>query len=214
MLKLLVLDWDGTLANSIDSIIECKLKLAAKYQFPIPSYETSRYVLGMKLEDALRYCFPDVNETQLNTFKIEFLQEMADNVAPAALFPHVKETLINIRNKGIKLAVATSKSRKELDQAIGHHELTTLFDATCCGEEYEGKPHPAMLHFLMAQFNCQPEECLMIGDTTIDILFASNANIKTACVNFGAHSQEKLQNLKPLSIVSNWRDVITVIENY
>jgi phosphoglycolate phosphatase len=59
--------------------------------------------------------------------------------------------------KGIILAIATSKDRRELDKALHYHGLSTLIDMSCCGKEYQEKPAPAMLYAIMEKFNVKPD---------------------------------------------------------
>jgi phosphoglycolate phosphatase len=211
MLKLIVFDWDGTLANSVGKIIECKKFLANKYNLPPPSEETVRSVLGLKFESAMAICFPTVSSSTLLELGKEFNTLMQQDTYQADLFPNVKEALATLKEQKFILAIATSKARCELDKALLYTGLTDSFDATCCSEEYEGKPLPAMLHHLMKQYKLQPDECLMIGDTTIDIIFAQNAGIKTICVTFGANTVTKLKAMKPLALIDDWLQLPKII---
>jgi len=178
----------------------------------LPTEETVRSVLGTKFEDALAKCFPSASQQMLTEMGKEFHRLMQQNQYQATLFPHVKETLLALKKRGIKLAIATSKDREELDKAIVYNNLSGIFDITCCGKEYKEKPDPAMLKHMMEKFNAKPDECLMIGDTVIDIQFAANAGIKTIAVTFGAHSAEKLQSANPLALANSWTRLFNLIE--
>lgn len=211
--KLLVIDWDGTLADSVSQIVACKTFLAKKYHLPIPSEATIRRVLGRKFEIALATCFPNVSSLRLRMLAEEFHHLMQQETYQARLFPNVKEILQLCKKNGIKLAVATSKDRKELDKAIAYSHLEGIFDITCCGKEYKEKPDPAMLKRILTQLKVDPSECLMIGDTTTDIQFARNAGVNTICVTFGAHSLNELNAEKPLAFIADWKELPEVINN-
>lgn len=213
MLKLIVFDWDGTLADSVGKIIECKIFLAKKYNLPVPTEETIKNVLGIKFEDAMLKCFPNASPNLLNKLGKEFHDLMQQENYQATLFPNVKEVLKLLKKRGIMLAlaIATSKDRHELNRAIEYNRLSDLFDVTCCGAEHQNKPAPTMLNYIMDEFNVKPNECVMIGDTTTDIQFAANAGIKTICVTFGAHSVEKLQSMTPLAFMDEWKQLPEII---
>jgi phosphoglycolate phosphatase len=212
MLKLIVFDWDGTLADSVSKITECKQFLANKYGLPVPSEDTVRHVLGKKFEEALSICFPYANTELLNKLGDEFHYLMRQKHYQAALFPHAKEILSTLKTRDLKLAIATAKDRSEFNNALLHNELAGIFDITCCAKEYPSKPNPTILHYLMETFNVTPDECLMIGDTTNDVLFATNANVKSICVTFGAHSKKMLQSLNPLAFIDEWKQFTEVID--
>lgn len=211
MLKLIVFDWDGTLADSVGKIIACKSFLANKYNLSPPCEETVRSVLGLKFENAMAICFPTASSNMLLALGKEFNTLMQQDAYQADRFPHVKQVLALLKEQNFILAIATSKARCELDKALLYTGLAGIFDATCCSEEYEGKPLPAMLHHLMRQYKVEPDECLMMGDTTIDIMFAQNAGVKTICVTFGAHSAEKLKAMHPLALIDNWLQLPQII---
>lgn len=212
MLKLIVFDWDGTLADSVIKIWECKKFLARKYNLPEPSEETVRGVLGTKFEDAMTKCFPDAAQEILHQLGEEFHVLMQQENYQAGLFPDAREVMDKFKKQNIRLAVATSKDRKEIDKAILHNSLSDMFDLICCGKEHQEKPHPAMLEYIMRKYDVEPDECVMIGDTTTDISFARNADVKAIAVTFGAHSSTKLQSMNPSALIDEWMQLSRVIE--
>ena len=211
MLKLIVFDWDGTLADSVTKIWECKKFLARKYNLPKPSEEIVRNVLGTKFEDAMAKCFPQANQELLYKMCQEFHILMQQEIYQALLFPNARKILELFKSQNILLAVATSKDRKEIGKSIMYNNLSNMFDMVCCGKEYQEKPHPAMLEHIMKKFNVEPDECIMIGDTTTDMLFAANAGVKAIAVTFGAHPLTKLQSMNPAASIDEWMQLPGVI---
>lgn len=206
-LKLLVFDWDVTLANSVSQIVACKQFLANKYNLPLPTEEDVRAVLGTRFESAMTICFPTATTSLLDQLSDEFHDLMQQSTYQAPLFPGAYDMLVAFKKLGLKLAVATSKARVELDKALQFTNLNNIFDITCCGEEYEHKPSPAMLNYILSITRVEPGEALMIGDTTTDIIFAKNANMEVITVTFGAHSASKLSTEHPLMLISDWQQL-------
>ncbi len=212
MLKLIVFDWDGTLADSVSTIVACKKFLAFKYGFPPPSEEMVRSVLGTKFEDAITKCFPAANEETLKSLSAEFHLLMKEEQYQATLFPMAKEVLNALKQRGFKLAIATSKDKGEMAKAIQYCGLEKMFDIICCGKEYGEKPNSAMLIHIMNTLNVREDECIMIGDTVTDMEFAKAAKVKAIGVTFGAHSQEKLKSYEPVAFLSDWKQLTGVID--
>jgi phosphoglycolate phosphatase len=106
-----------------------------------------------------------------------------------------------LKDRGHRLAVATGKSRRGLDEALDQVGLRALFDATRTAEETAGKPHPQMLHELMDELGVAPERTLMVGDTTHDLQLAINAGTPALAVSFGAHPVAELEALRPLAVL-------------
>lgn len=212
MLKLIIFDWDGTIANSIPKILECKDLLASKFNLPIPDDTIAQKVIGMSFNDALITCFPTATHATLQAIGAEYHALMQLDAYQSELFPFALETLNQLKQQSLLLTITTSKGRPGLDAALHFHHLSALFDATCCGEEYADKPNPAMLNHLLKRFSLTAEECLVVGDTTIDVRFANNANIPCIAVAFGAHSREELQTASPLAIVDGWPELLIAIK--
>ncbi len=213
-MKLIIFDWDGTLADSIGKIIQCKRFLALKYRLSLPNDEIVKSVLGTQFEFAMSKCFPMASGELLNQLGKDFHALMQLPKYQAELFFGAREMLQSLKEKGFKLAIATSKSRKEMENALVYNKLSTdAFELICCGDEHLGKPDPAMLFFIMKKLNEKPENCLMIGDTTTDIVFAKNAGIKVVGVTFGAHSHNKMHSVEPDALIAEWKNLSKIIED-
>jgi phosphoglycolate phosphatase len=82
-----------------------------------------------------------------------------------------------------------------------------MFDATRTADETASKPHPLMLHELMAEFGVAPERTLMIGDTTHDLQLAINAGTASVGVSYGAHEPAAFAALSPLHVAHSTADL-------
>jgi len=212
MLKLIVFDWDGTIADSISSIMTCKRKLAARYQLPEPLESKMRQVIGLPLNQALRTCFATASEIVLSQITQDFLEYMQHQVNESPLYPGMRDLLIRLKTQGFYLSIATSKSKIELDKAICYHGLSDIFDVTCCSEAYRDKPDPAMLHYIAKVSETSLAQGVMIGDTTTDILFARNVPMRVIAFTKGAHTKAALAAMKPDGIANNSQELLTCIE--
>ena len=60
-----VFDWDGTLMDSIEKIVECLQAAALDVGLPIPSVSKAKNIIGLSLQDAMLAIFGDVSELLL-----------------------------------------------------------------------------------------------------------------------------------------------------
>lgn len=212
-IKLIAFDWDGTLADSVPKIIQCKNVLAQKYQLPFPSDILVRSVLGMSFGKAMTLCFPTANATILKQLSADYHLLMQQDNYQATLFPNVITVINQLKLQGVKLAIATSKSRSQILKALDFNNLATEFDLVCSGEDYiHGKPHPEMLNDILANCEMTPHQCLMIGDTLHDIEFAYNAGVQSIAVTFGAHFFTEEDSIKPTVLIRQWSDLFVAID--
>ena len=199
--RLLVFDWDGTLADST-SIIASALQAACRdVGEPVPDDVAARFVIGLGLGEALALVAPALSVARHPELSARYRHHYLARDAEIPLFDGVPALLADLSEEGFMLAVATGKTRVGLDRSLRSHLLTERFDATRCADEGRPKPHPEMLQHLMSRLGVAPTETLMIGDTTHDLELARAAGVDAVAVAYGAHQPEGLAAARPLATV-------------
>ncbi|RZI96963.1 MAG: HAD-IIIA family hydrolase [Variovorax sp.] len=197
---LIAFDWDGTLYDSTRLIARCIQAAVVDVGGARPSEDDAAWVIGLGLAEALARAAPDVPKEKYaelgHRYRYHYLQHQDDLV----LFDGVLSMLDALRARGHKLAVATGKSRRGLNDALSTVALQGRFDASRTADETFGKPHPRMLLELMEELDVTPERTLMIGDTTHDLQLALNAGCASVGVSYGAHEAGGFDVLKPLFV--------------
>ncbi len=195
---LIVFDWDGTLMDSTAAIVRCIQSAARDLGLPVPSDASASHVIGLGLSEAMQAVLPDIDPVlypkMVERYRYHFLTKDHELV----LFKGVREMLSELKQSGYFLAVATGKSRVGLNRAMNAAGLLAMFDATRCADETFSKPHPAMLQELTRELGQDLRRTVMIGDTTHDLMMASNAGAAGIAVEFGAHPVHQLQACNPL----------------
>lgn len=203
LFDLIVFDWDGTLMDSTATIVKCIQSAARDLGLPVPTDSSAAHVIGLGLAEAMQAVMPDIAPAlyprMVERYRYHFLTKDHQLV----LFPGVTEMLTELSNAGYFLAVATGKSRVGLNRALNETGLLSIFDATRCADETFSKPHPAMLQELTRELGQDLRRTLMIGDTTHDLLMATNAGASGVAVEFGAHPVSQLQACRPLFSAKN-----------
>ena len=210
---LIAFDWDGTLCDSTAIIVRCIQAAVCDVGGVMPSDEAASYVIGMGLMQALAHAAPDVPReryTELgNRYRYHYLQHQND----LSLFAGVMPLLGALRDRGHLLTVATGKSRRGLNEALHTAQLRGMFDGSRTADETAGKPHPLMLHELMAEFDVAPERVLMIGDTTHDLQMAQAAGCASVGVGYGAHPTDEFARYAPLFVADSVADLHAWLES-
>ena len=191
---LIVFDWDGTLMDSTSAIVKCIQAAARDLGLPIPHDDDASHVIGLGLHEAMQAVMPNIDPAfyprMVERYRIHYLSKHHELV----LFDGVRDMLTELSQDGYFLAVATGKSRVGLNRALNAVGLLSLFDATRCADETFSKPHPAMLQELTRELGQDMRRTVMIGDTTHDLLMASNAGAAGVAVQYGAHPVEQLHS--------------------
>jgi phosphoglycolate phosphatase len=190
--ELIVFDWDGTLMDSAAMIVDSVQSAARDLGLEPPPEERARHIIGLGLGDALRHALPDLPEDHYPELVERYRHHYLSRDHQLTLFAGAAALVRELAENGFRLGVATGKSRKGLDRALGHTGLGTFFHGTRCADECHSKPHPQMIEELMDELAVAPEQTLMIGDTTHDLLMARNAGVDAVAVSYGAHSVDVL----------------------
>lgn len=207
-LRLLVFDWDGTLMDSIGSIVACTRTVLDELGLGGVSDATIRGTIGLGLRETIDILCPgggdDVFNRILESYRRHWVATWRDR---PVLFEGVAESLKELAEDGYLLAVATGKTRRGLEHALAQTNLDGLFHMTRTVDEAFSKPHPQMLLDILDELGVRPQAALMIGDTTYDLEMARNAGTAAVGVCSGSHCREELQGLEPLACLERVAEV-------
>lgn len=200
-IELLVFDWDGTLMDSEARIVS---SMQAAFddlgRAPIPA-SAVRDVIGLGLDEAMRRLPGVLPDEPTDELIARYRHHYFDaNRTETPLFEGMAELIRALAARDLLLAVATGKSRRGLDEALGASGLHSHFHATRCAEESFSKPHPSMLLELMDELGVSAQATLMIGDTDFDLQMAQNAGVRAVAVSYGTQPLERLLPHAPVAI--------------
>lgn len=200
---LIIFDWDGTLMDSVGRIVSSMQRTAAALNLVQPSEAAVRDIIGISLNPAIERLFGPLSKPDMTLFKDVYRQQYVhDDMTPSPLFPGAQALLEELHERGHTLAVATGKARHGLERVWQEVNIQHLFHASRCADETESKPHPLMLHELMAETGHDVEHAVMVGDSIHDMQMAQNAGMARIAVAFGAHDASRLAAHQPLAIIN------------
>ncbi len=209
---LIIFDWDGTLANSIDWITHCLQHAAGQCGIAIPEAQAAKDIIGLSLNKAMQTLFPEIDQqTQMQLVACYSQRYNSKQMSREDLFPGVYDMLVQLNKSGYQLAVATGKTRVGLQKALQATETEELFCITRCSDETASKPDPRMLHEIIQHTHTAKGRALMVGDSIHDLQMAINAPISAIGVSCGAHSAESLQQYNPLLCLQQSTELLNII---
>ncbi|MBF1800504.1 HAD-IA family hydrolase [Alloalcanivorax profundimaris] len=209
---LVIFDWDGTVMDSTARIVECMHSAGRDLDLPVLDDDTVRGIIGLGLPEAIRTLYPDIDAPMLGRMRDRYaFHFVAAEATPSRLYPHAEATLAALRDAGLRLAVATGKSRKGLDRVWGNAGLGHWFHASRCADESRSKPHPAMVEELLLELAVRPERALVVGDTSFDLEMARSAGVDRVGVSYGAHPVDRLMTFEPLAVIDALPQLLPVV---
>lgn len=210
-IELVIFDWDGTLFDSVGQIVASLQYAAQQFEQPLTD-DAAKSIIGLGLPEVMQILFPQVPDLQQDILQC-YADHYVANSKGDAWFSGVAELLADLKQQGIKLAVATGKSRKGLDRVLSQTNSHQIFDITRAASETKSKPDPLMLQEILAELGVAVECAIMVGDTSYDLEMAENLNMPRIGVSYGVHSIETLQQYQPLMIAHNVQDLHAYLQS-
>ncbi|MBT5229669.1 MAG: HAD-IA family hydrolase [Methylococcales bacterium] len=208
---LIVFDWDGTLMDSADDIVYCIQQAALDMELQPVADDQARQIIGLGLKEAVEKLFPGRDDTFVAQLADRYRFHYHESDIQSGLFPHAENVLSTLQSQQYKLAVATGKSRRGLDDVLEQTALQTFFHTTRCADESGSKPDPAMLYHILQSLEVDASRALMVGDTEYDLEMASSAGVASIGVSFGVHDVMQLKRHNPLAIIDRLDHLLTLL---
>ena len=209
--ELVIFDWDGTLFDSVGQIVDSLKFAATQFQQPL-THEAAKSIIGLGLPEVAQVLFPDVPELHTDILQC-YATHYVENSKGDAWFEGVAELLNDLTQQGVKLAVATGKSRKGLDRVLSQTQSHELFVVTRAASETKSKPDPLMLAEILAFTGVKAEQAIMVGDTSYDLEMAQNIAMPRIGVSYGVHTPETLAQFNPIAIAADVKSLHQLLLN-
>ena len=195
-MRLAVFDCDGTLVDGQADIIWAMARAFELAGLPSPDANQVRRVVGLSLPVALRELAPGAELRQqqeiVENYKTAFRSRREEGLLQEPLYDGMAELLRGLHADGWSLAVATGKSDRGLNACLDTHGLTDLFVSLQTADRHPSKPHPAMLEAALFEAGAQPNQAVVIGDTSFDMQMAVAARVRAVGVAWGYHTPQDL----------------------
>jgi phosphoglycolate phosphatase len=207
-IRLVVFDCDGTLVDSQHNIIRSMTAAFRDSGLPDPTAEEVRSIVGLSLREAMAVLTPDLDDDGhaglVEAYRNAYTRLRMDNQMEEELYPGVHDVLMDLEAAGFLLGVATGKSLRGLHATIERHGLEGRFVTLQTADLAPSKPHPAMLHQAMAEAGAEPQQTILVGDTTFDMTMAANAGVAAIGVSWGYHPVARLREAGAADVIETF----------
>ena len=216
MTKLCIFDLDGTVLDTVKTIAYYgNLALSTHGIEPIAVKEYN-YFAGNGavnlIKRALRFRDALTDEVFEKVFATYNATYNADTSYLTAPFDGVRETLDEIKTRGIQMAILSNKPHFAtcgvIDSIFGVGYFDRVYGQR---ENVPIKPDPTAVFGIMEELGAEAEECLYIGDTGTDMKTGKNANLRTVGVTWGFRSAEELHENGAMHIVHEADEIKKIV---
>ncbi|SOD83304.1 HAD hydrolase-like protein [Spirosoma fluviale] len=204
--KLVIFDFDGTLADSFPYFLRTVNTLAIRYNFKQVEPD---HVDQLRALDARQM----MKLAKLPAWKIpfiarSFIQLMARDIDQIQLFAGVPALLNQLTVQGIQLAIVSSNSEANIRQVLGP-DNAALIQHYACGTALFGKQRK--FRKVMARQGVSPSETLCIGDEIRDIDAARKVNAGIGAVSWGYTHVNALKVQPDIILFDSLEDILAAV---
>ncbi|MCR5352114.1 MAG: HAD family hydrolase [Bacteroidales bacterium] len=212
MIRNLIFDFDGTLADTSLGIVRCTQATLAEMGLPASTPERIRSTIGLPLDA----CFArgtDTPPARIQEACDTYRRLFFDVAVPCmTLFPGVKETLTLLRSHGLQLAIATSRRGASLHLLLDRLGVTEDFVTVAATDNVKHpKPAPDLALLVLEKMGAEAAQSVVIGDTIFDLQMGSAAGCHTCGVTWGNQDREQLQTVSPDWIIDRIQDLPDIL---
>ena len=213
MIKHIIFDLDGTLADTAADILNC-LRQAYSQAGLKPSKKLNKYFIGPPIGEIIKKLNPRVTGEQLKILTANYRRCYYTSAYPKTkLNSDAKLVLKRLKSLGLDCFLATNKPIIPTLRILKKFGLTSyfLFIAAPDPAVKPSKTKPELVAGIIKKFHLAPAQALMVGDGASDIRAARQNRLKAAVLINGYGKKADLLALKPEYYLPRLKNLLKLI---
>lgn len=211
MCRLIIFDFDGTLGDTRANIVLTLQQTLQALGYPVAGEDAIAATIGLPLEASFRELLPSLSQEETLRCAATYREIFEKNrkLLVPKLFPHVKEVLSALYEKGLILTVASSRSSFSLKGFLQDMGVAQYFSYVLGADNVsKAKPDPEPVLKTLRDLGCSADETLVVGDMPVDILMGRRAGARTCAVTYGNATREALEACGADLIIDDIRELL------
>lgn len=206
-LKLIVFDFDGTLADTYDAFVEIANRLSGEFGYKPVDEKEQETLKHLSAKDLIK-------QSEISLFKIPFVlkrlkAELNHKIKDLEPIKHIPSCVKELKSQGYTLGIITSNDEENVVSFLSNHKLDQFFDFIYAGSTLFGKHK--IIKKLLKEKQLLPHEVMYIGDETRDIHSAKKSRVQCVGVTWGFNSSQALAQQDPDFLINNPYELITIL---
>lgn len=208
--KALLFDFDGTLLNTNELIIQTFMHVLNE-RFPGQfSPKDCLKFIGPSLKQTFNDIAPGEEEALIAKYRAWNLEHHDELVSQ---YPDVVSTLEQLKAQGILLAIVSTKRNDTIDRGLSNLGATHLFDVRIGTDNVKNvKPDPEPVLLALERLGVGKDDAIMIGDNSHDIEAGHRAGVRAAGVAWAIKGEAYLQQYQPEYILHHMTDLLDIVK--
>jgi len=212
MIKAVLFDFDGTLADTNPLIIRTFEEIFATL-LPERAFTQDEILacIGPTLQQTGEKYFPDNPNGFVAAYQelnMKYHDEMIE------VYPGIDKMLEALAERGLRLAIVSSKKRNAVIRGLTQTGLLHFFDYIVAGDDVTNpKPHSEPIGLVLDHYGLAPRDCLMVGDNSHDIDGAAAAGVKSIAVGWAYKGEDYLRQFSPDYLVRGAMEIVEIVDS-
>ena len=208
--KVVLLDFDGTIADTYQAIADITNKLSSEFGYKYLDQEELLLLKNLSSREI-------VKRAEISVFKIPFLvkrvrSELSKEIGNLKPIPGIERVLLTLKNQGYTLGIVTSNVKDNVEIFLTKNNLKYLFSFIYSSTSIFGKHR--VINQAIAQNSLNRQDIVYVGDETRDIRSAKKSRIGMIAVSWGFNSAEILTEYQPDILVDRPKDLPEAIATW
>ncbi len=215
MIKAVIFDLDGTLVNSLADLCDSTNFALRKHGLETHPLEEFKYLVGDGMKKLIERAIGDnVDEESynkvFNDFMSNYREHYLDKTKP---YDDIERVLLELKSLGLKFAVVSNKA-DDMAKILTKKLFGDIFvEVVGKRENYPLKPDPTLTLEVISNMECEPKECIFVGDSGMDMANAKNANCVALGVLWGFRKRQELIDNGAEYLAQNPQEMLNIIKS-
>jgi len=207
--KLIIFDFDGTIADTFENGLEILNLLAGEFGYrPLLRSDLAK-ARDMRTRELMK--FLNIPTTKMGKISKRGTEELSKRIDLVQPLDGVPAALRTIRDAGFSMGIVTSNSCANVAAFLKNHDLE-FFDFVRSASKLMGKGRE--IRAVLKDRNLPPGDILLVGDETRDIEAAQETGAHIAAVTWGYNSRRALEGLQPDHILNNPGELLDLLGTF
>ncbi|MBQ9673429.1 MAG: HAD-IA family hydrolase [Ruminococcus sp.] len=215
MIKLVIFDLDGTLANTLEDLADATNYGLKKAGMATHSLEKYNKFVGSGIDNLVkRAIYPETDTRLFDIVKSGFNEYYsAHSIDKTKAYNTTEELLDKLDMQRILTAVLSNKPNEFVGEILRKifpdHRFSCAWGKK---PEFSVKPNPDALNAIIREVGVNKEQCLYVGDSDVDCFTAQNAGIKCCGVSWGFRGKDELLNAGADFVIDDALQLLEILE--
>ncbi|MBS4220522.1 HAD family hydrolase [Bacillus sp. FJAT-49711] len=212
MIKAIIFDFDGTLADTLPVCFYAFQAVFKEFDNLEVTSDDIKAMFGPSETGIIKENLRDSNyDKAIELYYEKYIEKHQELVQ---YNEEIDNLLLLLKREGYKLGIVTGKASRSLLISLDCLNMNNLFDVIITGDDVEKpKPHPEGINKALEQLNIKNTEAVFLGDSDADILAGKRSNVHTIGVKWLPNYQTLEFSVQPDQMFYTVNEFIQSLEN-